>query len=194
MPGDRRPSCRRRSAARWPRAPSMSRARARAAGSARGSPGRSPGSPSPELGREQSRGRLAREPPHAALGGMDPLQERVEVEPALTDDDDLTVDDEPLEPQRAHGERLQRRVRGPYGQIEVGEAAGGLHRASVYEDRDGGSRRREVEERQIEERRSAGEPPRRNSVPASTLVNPRASATIRSRSTDGSRSLDRAMP
>src|SRR5947208_12971177 len=50
MPGGRRPWRRPRSGARWPRAPSTWRARARGAGCARGSRARSPGSPSPELG------------------------------------------------------------------------------------------------------------------------------------------------
>src|SRR5260370_6240429 len=50
MPGGHRPWHRPRSGARWPRAPSTWRARARGAGCARGSRVQSPGSPSPELG------------------------------------------------------------------------------------------------------------------------------------------------
>src|SRR5438552_5658315 len=50
MPGGHRPWRRPRSGARWPRAPSTWRARARGAGCARGPRARSPGSPSPELG------------------------------------------------------------------------------------------------------------------------------------------------
>src|SRR5258705_4687603 len=50
MPGGHRPWRRPRSDARWPRAPSTSRARARGAGCARGSRARSPGAPTPELG------------------------------------------------------------------------------------------------------------------------------------------------
>jgi hypothetical protein len=45
--------------------------------------------------------RLARELPHAALGRMDALQEGVEVEPPVAGDDDLPVEDDARERQRA---------------------------------------------------------------------------------------------